>query len=322
MSSAVTDPRCEALVALDEHAIHAMLAPVTGAEAIRRIEPVEGGLVNTVYRVTLGAGRILALRVSARGAHALDRERSALRLARAALPVPDVLFADAGSRGRGHPYMVYRWIEGVSLNDFRRASPAAQFLLAAEPLGRALGRLARLALPARARPPLRRLADELERAGAALRKGRARVRLGDAAADALHAALVDATPALTAFDRQRSLAHGDFGGRNVLVRRSGSGVDIAGVVDWEMACVACALWDVGSLFRYGHRYDHAFRTAFARGYVEAGGELPADWWRLSRLMDATRLVGIVDEERELPATFHEVGGLVRDLLSDATAPER
>lgn len=62
------------------------------------------------------------------------------------------------------------------------------------------------------------------------------------------------------------------------------------------------------------------RTTLLRvrgGYRAAGGALPADWHLVSRLLDATRLVEIVDRAEDLPAVFRECQDLIETLVNEA-----
>lgn len=93
--------------------------------------------------------------------------------------------------------------------------------------------------------------------------------------------------------------------------------EVAALLDWEHAFLGGALWDVGSLFRYAHRYSERFRSAFEEGYRAAGGALPADWHLVSRLLDATRLVEIFDRAEDLPAVFRECHDLIKTLVNEA-----
>jgi thiamine kinase-like enzyme len=112
------------------------------------------------------------------------------------------------------------------------------------------------------------------------------------------------------------LVHGDYGGRNILVDAAAR--TVVAVVDWEYASAGCALWDIGSLFRYAKRYDDAFRAAFARGYRAAGGELATDWFQIARLVDAGhQLSDLLEGEAERPY-FDEI----RELLARVAAAVR
>src|SRR5689334_17917718 len=50
------DPRCQPLIELEFEQIRALLAPVLQDAVIVSIERVTGGLVNTLYRVTVTSG--------------------------------------------------------------------------------------------------------------------------------------------------------------------------------------------------------------------------------------------------------------------------
>jgi aminoglycoside/choline kinase family phosphotransferase len=157
--------------------------------------------------------------------------------------------------------------------------------------------------------------DALATADVRLRDGPARARLGRALADELRRRLDANAQRLEDAERTRGLAHGDFGGRNIIVSLSDAGVwRIAGLLDWEHSFTGATLWDVGSLFRYTHRYSATFRDRFERGYREAGGTLAHDWHRVARLLDATRLVTILSEERDLPTVFAECRELIAALV--------
>jgi aminoglycoside phosphotransferase (APT) family kinase protein len=307
------DPRRHPLIELDRRTVETLLAPLAGSAGVREIEPVDGGLVNTVLRITTEAGDALALRVYAGGRAGFDRECRLLPRLAGELPVPDVLFADDGVSGGVPPYLVYRWIEGITLNECRRRLPHAIEVLA-EPLGRLLARVA-ANIPV---DDLREIsiAKRLAVADEQLRDGLARARLGGAVADRLRALLAEGAPELEALDHAPGLVHGDVGGRNILVREGGNGGwEPSGVVDWETAGAGAVLWDVGSLFRYPRRYSPAFRDAFARGYRAGGGTLPRDWWWLARLLDSTRQVATLSEDRELPTVFADCRELIETLVA-------
>jgi aminoglycoside phosphotransferase (APT) family kinase protein len=307
---------------LDDATVAAMLAPVLGGRAPRAVAPAEGGLTNAVYRVTAADGAAYALRVhAADDAAAFDRERRLLARLAGVLPVPEPLHAEDAAR-LGRACTVYRWLDGVTLNECRRGATADELLTLAAPLGALLARVAG-AVPAEelgALAPPVRVAERVALTVAALRAGRARARLGDALADSLCARLAARAPRLEALERPAELVHGDFGGRNVLVRPAGDGRWApSGVLDWESAGAGSRLWDVGSLFRYACRYPPPFRAAFARGYRDAGGTLPSDWWDAARLLDATRLVAILAEPRELPTVFPECRDLIASLLDASSS---
>jgi len=310
-------------VELDQ--IQALLSPVLKGSAIAGVERVEGGLINTLYRITpADGGHSLCLRIFAAGRLPWDRELKILALVSASLPVPDVLLADCGGTDFGRPYLVYRWIEGITLNECRRQTPPAALLSVAEPLGRLLAGVANFSFAEdlngatndvhEGQSPMELLLSANEEA---LLHGLARKRLGAALANAMWSCLDASAVRMRELEHAASLVHGDLGGRNILVALDeDGGWRISGLIDWEAAFSGSPLWDVGSLFRYPRRYSETFRQRFERGYRDAGGALPEDWLRTARLLDATRLVATLNEERELPVVFAECRELIEAVVTE------
>jgi aminoglycoside phosphotransferase (APT) family kinase protein len=280
------------------------LTALVGAP-IQAIARVDGGLTNTIHKVTLEKGDILAVKHYAGGRDAFEAELVTLTLLHGTLPVPDVVHADADRH-----VIVYRWIDGITLNDCRKAEGSAAASLA-EPLGRLMAWLARTD----ATEPYE-LAPILDKAYRQLVDGRARQRLGAPLADAIRRALETAEPRLAW--GPVCLVHGDLGGRNVLVQRAApERWRISGVIDWEATSTGSPLLDIGSLFRYASRFDPQFRSAFERGYREADGTLPEGWLLTARLLDATWLVDTLDEPREFPGVYADCRMLLATLAKDA-----
>jgi aminoglycoside phosphotransferase (APT) family kinase protein len=320
-----SDTRCLPLVEVGLDKIQELLHPALKGAAIASIERVEGGLVNTLYRVTpADGGASLCLRIFASGQLAWETERNILARVSASLPVPEVLLAERGAADFSHPYLVYRWIEGATLNECRRRTAPAAFLSLAEPLGRLLAGVASFsfaddldgepnAVPAwsSSMEALLSVKEEM------LLRGLARERLGATLADALRRRLGDGGVRLYALDHVARLVHGDLSGRNIIGAVAEEGVwRISGLIDWEAAFSGSALWDIGSLFRYPKRYSETFRQRFERGYRDAGGTLPEDWLRTARLLDSTRLVEILNGERELPIVFAECRELIEAIVAE------
>ncbi|MGH9837166.1 MAG: phosphotransferase family protein [Blastocatellia bacterium] len=311
------------LIEVEFEQLQALLAPLLHGAAITSVELVAGGLVNTLYRVTAAKGTY-CLRIFAAGQRAWETERNLLTRVAASLPVPEVLLAGDGRADFSHPFLVYHWIEGMTLNECRRQVSSAALLSLAEPLGQLLARVAGCSFadplagePHAVQTEWSSVTTALAANEARLWRGLARERLGPALADALAQRLEETSACLLALDDDEGLAHGDLGGRNILVIPGDAGHwRVSGLIDWENAFPGSRLWDVGSLFRYAKRYSEAFRQRFERGYGEAGGSLPKDWWRSARLLDATRLVATLNEERALPIVFAECRELIEAVVAD------
>jgi aminoglycoside phosphotransferase (APT) family kinase protein len=278
-------------------------APVTS------IELLQGGFTNTLHRVKLANGSSVVVKHYAGGAQAYNDELATLTRLAGILPVPEVVRVDAARHA-----IVYRWIEGTTLDDCRRDEAPAAFASLADPLGRLF---AWVALTEPLDPADRwDVAPLLAQARAQLQGGtRARERMGNPLAEALLRAF-DAAGDRIAWGHQ-CLAHHDIGGRNILVQQAdGDRWRITGVIDWEGAATGSPLVDVGSLFRYAPRYDERFRTEFAVGYREAGGTLPDDWYLRARTLDAFRMIDTLDMPRELPGVFADCRMLLTKLVAD------
>ncbi len=320
-----SDVRCLPFVAVDSDQIRVLLSPVLKGAAIIGVKRVEDGLKNTIYRITLAdGGGSLCLRIFAAGQPPWEKERKILTHVSGSLPVPDLLLADCGGNSFSHPYLVYRWIEGITLDECRRNMPPAAFLSLAEPLARLLVGVACFSFAGvlndkheyahAGSSPIRTLLAETEEM---LCRSLARARLGGVLADALWRRLEANAARLIDLDRYACLVHGDFGGRNILVAPTNDDKwGVSGLIDWEDSYHGSALWDVGRLFRYARRYSMNFLERFERDYRSAGGTLPKDWWRIARLLDSTLLVEILNEERELPVVFAECRELIEVVVAE------
>jgi aminoglycoside phosphotransferase (APT) family kinase protein len=280
------------------------LADMVGGH-IARLELAEGGLTNTIHKVTLDSGETLGIKHYAGGRQWFDTELMTLTLLHGTVPVPDVVHADDHRLA-----IVYRWIEGVTLHELRKQGEMHAFAQLAEPLGRVLAYLAKTD----ATEPFE-LTEVLERAYAQLDGGRARKRIGAEHADALRKSLEAYEPSMAW--GAVCLSHGDLGHRNVIVARSGGRWRVNGLIDWETTTTASPLADIGSLFRYANRHDEAFRAEFARGYAEAAGApLPDDWLVAARLLDATELVAVLDQPDDAPQVYEDIRRLVLRLVDE------
>ncbi len=269
------------------------------------VERVDGGLTNTIHKVVLEDGEILGIKHYAGGKDWFETELTSLTLLHGTVPVPEVVNADADRM-----VITYRWIEGITLHDLRKQGQFNAFASLAEPLGRVCAWIAHTDAVA----PFE-LTPILEQSYRQLTTGRARKRIGPPLADGLLKALEAAEPQMAW--GTVCLSHGDLGHRNVLVFQAGDRWRVNGVIDWETTTTGSPLADIGSLFRYSRRYDEKFCEAFARGYRDAGSELPDGWLLTSRLLDSTWLVDMLDDEAEHPQVFADCVRLVANLVVDA-----
>ncbi len=100
-------------------------------------------------------------------------------------------------------------------------------------------------------------------------------------------------PALRAAAGKPVLLHADFKASNL----HWTDDDRLLVLDWEFAYAGSRLSDIGQLLRWAP--PQAFSRAFADAYVEAGGELPADFRKWAALLDLVNLLGLVADHSEI-----------------------
>jgi aminoglycoside phosphotransferase (APT) family kinase protein len=274
---------------------------------IARYEALEGGFTNTLHKVTLITGASVVVKHYAGGRKAFRDEHATLTRLAGILPVPEVVRAEPDKKA-----IVYKWIEGIPLDECRRKEPPAAFASLADPLGRLFAWVA----STEPLDPTDRWdpAPLVANARQLLAGSRARERISTPLAKALIQTYEKHAHKL-GWGKQ-CLCHHDIGGRNILVQRAeGDRWRIQGVIDWESAGTGSPLVDVGSMFRYP-RYDQAFITSFESGYREAGGELVDDWYRMSRLLDGLRVIDTLDGIRELPGVYADCRMILTKLVTD------
>src|SRR5207302_1901743 len=81
---------------------------------IAAIEPIDGGLTNTLHKVMLAGGGAVVVKHFVEE-HAFADELAALAKLAGVLPVPEVVRGDPETRA-----LVYRWIDGITFDACRR----------------------------------------------------------------------------------------------------------------------------------------------------------------------------------------------------------
>ena len=76
------------------------------------------------------------------------------------------------------------------------------------------------------------------------------------------------------------------------------------------------LVDFGIYLRYSHMHASSYRDGFAAGYVDAGGELPEDWFRLARVHDLVNLAYFLEFRGRDPAIPRDIVPLIEMTLAD------
>lgn len=320
--------RHSAHLALDAAALERLLQPALGARAVRAFAPLSGGLANTNYRVTMtGREEPLVVRLYTREAAACAVEVALLRLVAHSVPVPRLLYAACDAE---LPYVVSSWVEGIKLEEllsagdtddahgsgfatgttlaaihsfsFDQAGFFGPDLTVAEPLGSI-------------RSAVEVYVDER------LSVDRVRTRLGAAMAERLAQVVGERAVLLDTLPNRAALVHGDYKPQNLLLRRDADERwETAAVLDWEFAFAGPPLFDLGQLLRYRATLPPKYAAGVVAGYTAAGGTLPAEWPRLTRLLDLMNLLGFLERPEANDATVREVCGLIERTIEDLSYP--
>ncbi|MFI5272034.1 MAG: phosphotransferase family protein [Ktedonobacterales bacterium] len=319
--------RRERHLTLDAAALGVLLAPALPGAVVAEAEPLTGGLANTNYKVTLvGRRQPVVVRVYTREVAACAKETALARLVEASVPVPRVLYADCAGATGGRPYQVMEWVDGTKLEQIIATGDRDALASAAYALGETLVALsgypfaqagffdAGLAIV----EPMDTLPVAVTQyVTASLHDPRVRGRLGAALAAGVEAVVARRAALLEAVPARASLVHGDYKPQNLLLRRDAGGRwRTAAVLDWEFAFVGTPLFDLGQLLRYRATLPPEYRDGVAAGYAAAGGELPAEWPRITRLLDLVNLCGFLARPEANRPMIAEVRALVERTVAE------
>ncbi|MFN7920254.1 MAG: phosphotransferase [Bryobacteraceae bacterium] len=297
--------RAEPRHALLEERIGGIVQAAFPGSTVAGVQPL-AGLRNASYRVDLESPRQrVVVRIFEHDPSLCMKEVDLLRLLSADVPVPEVLFAQPGGTASVPPFVVLRYLEGVTLHDLKRSGDSVALAQAAYATGRCLARIHTIAFPDRG----------WIGPGLAVTPFDSQDALPPEAGDGFRGLVEAMAPQLAGVRRERFLVHGDFGKRNVLVCGDGQGWAVSGVIDWEFAVAGSPLADIGHLLRYERVLRPALEPHFSNGYVSGGGSLPDGWRRLARVVDAVSLSRSLT--RKLPSAIaSEIAELIRATVED------
>ncbi|WP_371775298.1 phosphotransferase [Streptomyces sp. NBC_01438] len=299
---------------------------------LHEVEPLSGGFTNdmtllTVRRPDAAGSERYVLRHHRPCGSRFPRNTCAVeiavlgRAAARAVPVTAVVAADPQGHATGRPTLLYRFVEGVLLSQVLADGLASSEVRS---LGRAVGavlaQIGRVRLP---RPgvfgdsslvpapdgaaPLGDLPGFVDHCLATTASGGP---LSGTDSAVMRALARRGPRALAAVAGERSLVHGDFNPKNVLVHRCAGQWAVAAVLDWELAFSGSQLFDVGNMLRFAREYPRTFTTGFVDGFRDGNGRLPADWLRLSRTLDLFALADILTAPPD-PAYFARARAVLR-----------
>jgi aminoglycoside phosphotransferase (APT) family kinase protein len=240
---------------------------------------LEGGKTNSNVLVQIeNCDDLFVLRRHLRGMEACRKEVFLLQALQHVLPVPELIDADITGDKTGTMYLLYRYVPGQTFREIRNSGSSRDMAEAASAVGRALSVLEDFK------------ASSLGDSGLLQRFGIykddfdspvLRERLG---ADdwlllqELHAKWL---PVLRNLSNDGSLIHGDFNHRNILLKNPKGSWEVAGVLDWELACTGSSLWDAARFMCYERPDSKWWEQAFVEGLGANSVSFPNNWSELS-----------------------------------------
>ncbi len=286
-------------------------------------ERLTGGLRNSNYRLSLaGAPSPVVLRLYVADRDACGREAAVLQAVADRVPAPRVWHFEPASEP---PFALLECLEGEPLDRVLGECDSATAVSLAAACGAALAAIHEVRFPSAGFLGSElRVVDPMPDWASAVSSALAGVverRLGPELAMRVRRAVESEGPAIEPVWSQAVLVHGDYKPWNLLGRvdRGSGAADsrLTGIVDWEFACAGCRLIDFATFLRDEASRPAGYGDAFVAAYVAAGGTLPAEWRRLTRLVDVLNLLQMLAWVDEAAAT--RLRDLVSASLPDATA---
>jgi aminoglycoside phosphotransferase (APT) family kinase protein len=232
------------------------------------------------------------------------------------VPVPEIVYAEPDA---AIPHVVMRWVEGPTFREIKQQRDAVAIAGAAHAIGGTLARIGSFTFPRPGRigpcidagAPFDSVAQFVERC---LEAPALLPRLVPHARKRVREYMREWAPRLREFECDHSLVHSDFGSPNLVMQCVAGRWQVAAVLDWEFAFSGSPLVDLGHMMRYEQRSSSRLEPHFSRGFREAGGILPADWFALGRAFDLTALLEFLTRPALPESIVPEVVGLVMATL--------
>ena len=310
--------RATAAMELSTEDVENVLRPVLPNVKVVEVTPTSGGLANTNLKIRVaGDEQALLLRFFVRDPGAVGKEFRLLNLVkeRAATPVCRHFAVD--NPVTGHPYILMQWVDGERLERVVCSLGPDETKHLGESLGKALAGIHSFEFDkAGFFGENLQIAAPMEMSGAGLLAYTIACLTNPLVEQRLDHDFVKRT--IRFVDRENvlldewagnpCLTHCDFNSSNILVNATAGFWEVAAVLDWEFAISGTPFFDFGNLLRAPVGEIPGMEEAVANGYKNAGGKLPPQWRRMSKLTDLTAWFEFLTRESAGP-----------QLISDARA---
>jgi fructokinase len=243
---------------------------------------LDGGKTNLNLLLQIDDVGACVVRRYLRDPDACGKELGILRSLHGRVPVPEIVEADVTGQQAGEPYILYRYVHGMTFRELRDRGSVQDCAQAAYALGKTLARIGHVwsdgdsstaGLGPRCDSSTLRFDTPVHRD-----------RLGDDVALVRELAATWAER-LAALCASRTLVHGDFNQRNIVFDRNDGRWEVAGILDWENACTGSPLWDAARFVCYEKPESPCCEPSFSDGFRHEGGHLPEDWTTFSHVIN-------------------------------------
>ena len=290
------------------------------------MQPLGDGSRNANFKLRLdGQPEPVVLRIYEHDASLCRKEMDLLRLVGGSVPVPEVIHAEPCGLEDLPPFTLARYVEGISLRDLERSGDSEAAAEAAYSAGETLAAIGRVTF---ARPgwlgpgpavtaPLLEGKDPTPRfVDLCLASSHLERRMPADLRDGTSGLVWRWAPELARLDEEARLVHGDFNGRNLLVRCLAGRWAVVAVLDWEFAVSGSPLGDLGNFLRYERAAHPLAEPHFSTGYLHAGGALQRDWRRLARALDVAAICESLTHAQLPDTAIAELVELLRAIVEN------
>jgi fructokinase len=294
------------------------------------IQPLADGWRNANFVLRLDCTpEPIVLRIYEHDPALCQKEVDLIRLVGRSVPVPELIYADVRGGQDVPPFALMRYVEGITFRELTRSGDQDAIAQAACSVGETLAAIGRitfsksgwLAPGLDVSEPLVEGTDTIPRfVDLCIASTHLQQRMQADLRDRTHAFVWSWHSELAVLEKETCLVHGDFGKRNLLVRRLGPRWVVAAVLDWEFAVSSSPLADLGHFLRYERVSRPVAEPHFSDGYSHAGGRLPPNWRQLSRLIDLSALCESLTHDELPDAVVSELVELVRATVENRDPP--
>ncbi len=283
-----------------------MIAPILPERKVVASFYTQGGLANTNIRLQLsGTQTPLILRVFTRDPSQAEKECRIYQRLNGVVPTPTIYYYSPTNPVSGHPYSILQLVEGDRLETLVEGLDPSWSVEVGRSVGASLAGIHSVTFDQEGfldeqlnvKTPITSGSDGLvDFTTECLEQDIVAQRLGPELRKNLSRFVKRESMIFQIWKSPPCLVHADFGGSNILVKKFPTDWRVTAVLDWEFALSANPFMDFGNLLRDPLGSVEGFERAVQEGYNAAGGMLPADWRKMSKLSDLTAWLDFLTRE--------------------------